>query len=153
MQLPQPLLRIAKSTFRLLQALTILIVWLPEFRHYYVPEARITAEILTTARQSPSDDVLKEIREFYLWPLNNRRPELETALAEQILQGRLELPDAPPASFSLRFTPTDLEKLPVGPRLWFAAFAVPDFLLAAYENTKREKFFVAARDFLLDWDA
>ena len=153
MRLPQPLLRIAKSTILLLPALTILIVWLPEFRHYSVPEARITAEVLTTARRSPSDDVLKEIREFYLFPMDNRRPELETALAARILQGQLEIPDVAPATFSLRFTPTDLENLPEGPRLWFAAFAVPDFLLAAYENTKREEFFVAARDFLLAWDA
>jgi len=153
MRLPQPLLRIAQSTILLLPALTILVVWLPEFCHYSVPEARITAEVLTMARRSPSDDVLKEIREFYLFPLDNRRPELETALAVRILQGRLEIPDVPPATFNLRFTPTDLEKLPVGPRLWFAAFAVPDFLLAAYENTKREEFFVAARDFLLAWDA
>src|SRR6266851_1089168 len=153
MRLPQPLLRIAKSTIVLLPALTILILWLPEFRHYSVPEARITAEVLTTARQSPSDDVLQEIREFYLFPMENRPPELETALSARILQGRLEIPDMPAATFSLRFTPTDLENLPVGPRLWFAAFAVPDFLLAAYENTKREEFFVAARDFLLAWDA
>src|SRR6266851_2618825 len=153
MRLPQPLLRIAKSTIVLLPALTILIVWLPEFRHYSVPEARITAEVLTTARQSPSDDVLQEIREFYLFPMENRPPELETALSARILQGRLEIPDMPAATFSLRFTPTDLENLPEGPRLWFAAFAVPDFLLAAYENTKREEFFVAARDFLLAWDA
>jgi len=152
MRLPQPLLRIAKSTIVLVPALTILIVWLPAFRHYAVPEARITAEILATARQSPSDSVLNEIREFYLFPLDSRRPEVETAAAERILQGRLEIPGVPPASVSVRFSPTDLEKLPPGPQLWFAAFIIPDFLLAAYEHTQREEFFVAARDFLLAWD-
>ena len=34
-----------------------------------------------------------------------------------------------------------------------AAFAVPDFLLAAYAHTHREEFFTAARDFLLAWGA
>lgn len=153
MRLPQPLLRIAKWTILLLPALTILIVWLPEFRHYSVPEASITAEVLAAARRSPSEDVLKEIREFYLFPVENRRPELENAVAGHILEGRLEIPDVPPARFNLPFTPNDLETLPAGPRLWFAAFAVPDFLLAAYENTGREEFFVAARDFMLAWSA
>jgi len=153
MRVPLPLLRVAKSTILLFPVLTILIVWLPELGHYFVREARISAAVLSSARQTPSDSVLNEIRGFYLLPLNNRRPEVETAVAERILQGRLEIPDQPPATFNLRFTPTDLETLPVGPRLWFAAFGVPDFLLAAYKNTGREEFFVAARDFLLAWDA
>src|SRR5260370_19312359 len=117
MRLPQPLLRIAKSTIVLLPALTILIVWLPEFRHYSVPEARITAEVLTTARGSPSDDVLKEIREFYLFPMDNRRAELETALAARILQDRLEITAMPPATFSTRFTPCAAVDLAECPRL------------------------------------
>ena len=64
MRVPQLLSRLPKSTILLLPALTVFLVWFPEFRHYSVAEANISDEVLATARRSPSNDVLREIRDL-----------------------------------------------------------------------------------------
>lgn len=152
MRLPPPLLRLPQSIVVLLPVLTLIRVWLPELAHYRVREATISPDVVAAARPAPSDEVLLELRGFYLFPLEQRTPELETRLAERILQGRLELPETPPSPVSLPFAASDLEVASPA-SLMFAGLVVPELLLAAYASTGRDTFFVAARDYLLAWNA
>lgn len=129
----------------------LLLVWLPVWRQYSVPTELISDEVLESARSSPTDEVLREARQFYLYPIPNRQPGLEIEVAEGILRGVLRMPGGDSTSLSTRFAPQQLVDAPASLRLWIASYAVPDFLLAAYAATGRDEFFGAARDYILDW--
>lgn len=127
-------------------------VWLPLVAHYRAPETSITPPMVEAARTLPGDGVLEELRTFYLLRIANRSPSLEVAAAEAILQGRLELPNLPVGQLRVPLTPEDLGRLPGGLQLSFAGLVVPDLLLAAFVETGREEFFVAAKAFIESWD-
>ncbi len=143
---------IATLPFLLVPFLVLLLVWIPVVAHFYAPHVQVTEPMLEAARRAPVDSVLTELHTFDLMPMAGRQKELEISIAERILQGRLELPNAPTAQVSLPFSPDDLDSLPPYLQLWYAGFVVPDFLLAAYAASGREEFFAAAQEFIGSWD-
>jgi hypothetical protein len=149
---PARLSAIATLPFLVVPFLVLLLVWVPEFAHFSVPHVSITESMVAAARQTPEDAVLEEAREFYLLPIDGRQGELEVSIAEGILEGRLELPELPPAQIDLAFSADDIDGLPSELQLWYAGFVVPDLLLAAHVETGREEFFAAAEGFIASWD-
>lgn len=144
---------VARSMVFLIAPLLVLAsVWFPLLEHYQWPQATITAPMVESGRRLPDARVLDELRRFYLVSFPGRTPDLEVSAAEAILEGRLELPNLPAGRLATPPAPDDLERLPAGLRLSYAALVVPDLLLAAYASTGRESFFAAARTFLLSWD-
>jgi len=136
----------------LLPVLVMLSVWLLVLQHYAVDDVPVSADMVESARHAPSDAVLTELGDFSLLPIENRGRAMEVKVADGILDGQLALPGLSPAPIGLPFEPDDLDGLPPALRLWFAAYTVPDFLLAAYVDTGREEFFAMARDTILAWD-
>ena len=137
--------------FLVLPILVLGVVWAPEIAHYRVPPEEISAAIAETARQRPDEEVLEELRTFYVLPVPGRNATLELAIAEGILEGRLELPNLPAAPISRGFSADDFDRLPAALQIWYAGLVVPDFLLSAHVATGREEFFAAARAFIVDW--
>jgi hypothetical protein len=129
----------------------ILLLWLPVLARYAIPGTPVSDATVEAARNAPSDALLREVRDFYLLSLEGRGREIEIAVAEKILQGKLELPGRAAASISIPFSPDDLDGLPSSLQLLFAGYVVPDFLLAAYVATDREEFFAMGRDTILAW--
>lgn len=136
----------------LLPIAVIILIWLPVVAYYSVPETSVGNNVVESARDDPSDAVLQEIAGFDLLPINGRSPEMEISVAEGILRGELALPGLTKAPIGLPFSPDDLQGLPAEVQLFFAGFAVPDFLIAAYLETGREEFFAMAHDVILAWD-
>lgn len=143
---------IATLPFLVVPFLVVLLIWAPEIAHVSAPQARITVPMVETARRSPGDEVLRELREFHLLPIEGRSSELEISIAERMLQGRLELPESPAGAIGLTFSADDFDRLPAGLQLSYAGFVVPDFLLAAYVGSGREEFFAAAHEFIGSWN-
>ena len=133
--------------------LVLLAIWSPEIAHVRAPRASIGVRAPDTARTAPADSVLNELRSHPMLPIEGRDRALDLSVAESILRGRLELPGMSVGQLSLPFSVDDLDGLPPSLRLWYAGFVVPDFLLAAFAESEREEFFVAARDFIGAWDA
>ena len=138
--------------FLVLPILVLGVVWVPEIDHFSTPQSQVTTQMVEVVRQRPGNDVLEELGSFSVLPTKGRSPALEVAIAEGILQGRLELPNLPTAPISQGFSADDFDRLPAPLQIWYAGFVVPDFLLAAHVETGREDFFEAAKTFITDWD-
>jgi hypothetical protein len=143
---------IGALAFLAVPVLVLVSVWLPLLAHYRVPETDPTPSMVETARTLPGDDVLQELRRFYLLPIAGRSAAFEVSAAEEILQGRLELPGTPAGQLHVPPEPGDLGRLPAELQLSYAGFVVPDLLLAAYTDSGREEFFAAAEAFIASWD-
>jgi heparinase II/III-like protein len=128
--------------------LVILFLWAPVVRHYYIEKPAISDEVLSAARSSPSDEVLRELGSFRFFGEAKSGQQL-VATAEELLRGILELPGRPPMPMKLPFDPTDLDR--EGLQLFVARFGVPRLLLEAYVTSGREEFLHAAREYLLAW--
>ncbi|TAK03053.1 MAG: hypothetical protein EPO36_00220, partial [Chloroflexota bacterium] len=139
--------------FLLAPLLVLVVIWIPEVQHYRAPEVEISEPMIEAALRTPADEVLTELREFSLLPIEGRTHEVEVSLAEAMLDGRLALPGLPEARFTVGFAAQDFDRLPASLQLWYAGWIVPDVLLGAYADTGREAFFAAARDFIASWDA
>ncbi len=138
--------------FLVLPLLVLGVIWQPEIAHFSAPQASIDVSMVESGRQQPDNGVLEELRSFSVLPVKGRTGDLEVSIADGILDGRLELPDLPAGAISPGFSADDLDRLPAALQLWYAGFAVPDFLLAAFAETGREEFFTAAGAFIAAWD-
>ena len=148
----RPARTIRDLAFLLAPILVIVLVWLPVLDHYAVDGPAVTDAAVDAGRTAPTDAVLLEERDFNLLSQDLGSPAEETAIAEGILRGSLQLPGLPSASIGLPFSPEDLDGLPSSLQLWFAGYGVQDVLLTAYANTGRDEFLALARDSILAWD-
>ena len=127
-------------------------VWAPTVARNLVPAVAVDDQVIETARDAPSDAVMEAIARFDLLPIDGLDDQAKIAVADGLLEGRLELPGRSPSSIGLPFDPDDLDGVPASLRLWFAGYGVPDVLLSAYAQTGREEYFSLARDMILAWD-
>ncbi len=128
------------------------LIWLPVLSHYRPREIRVTDSMVAAGRHEPAETVLDELRDFDLLAFADAPPAQEIAIAEGILEGRLEVPGLPAAAIGLPFAPDDLDHLPANLQLWFAGYVAPAVLLSAYAETQRDEFFAMARDMIVAWD-
>jgi len=129
-------------------ALVIASVWVPVIQHYQVPDPPpLTAEVIAQARSTPSEALLEDLRGERLLLLGLDGSEVVGA-AEDLLRGRLRLIGQPPVPFHLSFSADDLAAGTAVTRLYVAGLAPADLLLRAYESTRDERFFSAARAWL-----
>lgn len=137
----------------LLPVVVIVSIWVPEFSHYYVPPERMRIEGIEAARVAPAQSVLDELGEYrVLNPWRNADvPEKVIAEANGLLQGKYIASVGTEVRFSWPFNPDDLHRGPLSWMLYFAAFAVPDGLLKAYQLTGNETYFDRALEFMLAW--
>ena len=138
-------------------------IWIPVIAHhyYYVPNVTITAEMINSARRSPSDQLLEEITRFQLFmgrlKAHRKYEERAINIAEKLLQGELAIPGCPvkkinPSTYHADFYSQVLKKgIPTNLSKLIFAFYIPEILLSAYEKTGREDFLEAARDEILAW--
>ena len=143
---------IGALAFLVAPLLVLVSVWQPLLGHYRVPETEPTPAMVEAARTLPGDDILRELRGFYLLPIPGRSEAFEVSAAEGILQGRLDIPGLPVGQLRNPPAPDDLGRLPARLQLSYAGFVVPDLLLAAYTDTGREEFFASAEAFIQSWD-
>lgn len=133
----------------------IISVWFPLLQHYYVPGAKISGQVTESARKLPSDSVLQELDQFQQgmpFAIHALQPD-SPKIAEAVLQGELRIPGKPAVAIHSRFSPDDLAKMPGDMQLEYASFIIPIVFIAAYEQTKRDVFLLAARDFIFSWAA
>lgn len=139
----------------LLPLAVLVSVWVPEFAHYYVRPAPVSAQTVELARTAPTQAILDEIGAYrVLHPWRDAVPATQViAEADRILQGRYVPNDYTDVNFSWPFDPADIDAGPLSWRLYFAAFIVPDRLLKAYALTGKEIYFEKAVEFFKAWHA
>ena len=134
-------------------AVVIGALWFPVFRHYYVPGVDVTDIMIERARESPSDPVLEELKDFRLLEVGLENNEEEVKAAQWLLRGELRIPGLASTHITLPFSAQDLDDCGPVLQLPLAGFVVPDILLRAYEETGRREFFDAAQASILKFQA
>jgi len=124
-------------------------IWFAVIKHYHVASPTITKNMIELGRQLPSDILLDELSSVRFFDDENRLYSVETA--EKLLQGELALPGEAPGRVHLPFDPQDIDGGSPYWQLSQARLLIPRILLAAYRMTKREEFFLMARDVILGW--
>lgn len=123
-------------------------IWVPEFAHWHVRPASLTAAAIDASRRAPADSPLDEIAAQSLRGLMVPADRVVDT-AEQALAGRLVLPTFPPAPLSQPFDAADLMHGTAMWQLMTASLASVDVLLDGHIATQRPEFFQRARDLLL----
>ena len=126
-------------------------IWWSVIKYYYVPTPVITKEMVEHGRQDPPDDLLDELIKLRFFDIDNRLYTVETA--EKLLQGELALPGEVSRRIHLPFDSHEVFEEFSGWELFHARLVIPRILLNAYRITKREDFFLMARDVILGWAA
>jgi sarcosine oxidase gamma subunit len=131
--------------------LVLAAVWAPIWAHYRIPTLSLSPELVERARAVPEDSVLAELQGARF--SGRRWAELPDLLpiAERLLRGEATVPGYATARVRLPFDPGDLDKGLPGWQLELASLVVPEILLAAYEASGREEFFLTARDAIRGW--
>ena len=132
----------------------IVAAWVPHFAHYYVPSVPISAAVLEGARHAPDDARLRELANLtsaYLIA----RPVVELsdpmAAANELLQGRVDVPGLPKVRITLPFSPDDMDRHGEQWQLDFAGLTLAELLLRAHAQTGEDRYLFAARDMLVGW--
>jgi heparinase II/III-like protein len=134
-----------------LPTLILLSLWIPLFRHYYIPNIPVTDEMLNEARLLPSDQILKQLRGFYFFtPIPTNEPPF-IATAYRLLNGDMESLGYPGETIGMPFDANDIYRLSGSRQLLLAKFAVPRIFLDAYRFSGSEEFLAMARDVILGW--
>lgn len=131
-----------------LAATALLVVWVPEFAHWFVRPRPTTAALVEAARQGADQRHLDELADMHLRSSVVLRSD-RVAAAELALQGRLRLPTFPERDFNRPFSPEDLESGDGMWRLMIASLAVVDVLLDGYRESGQEAYFESARQAFL----
>jgi hypothetical protein len=127
-------------------------VWLPVIDHYHVKSDIIGDRIVDASRNNPPFSVFKQLESVNFGI--NLAPKSDNqviALAEQILEGKIDFPGYPKLTFGMPFNSDDLSSDSLEWALLFAGFALPDVLVRGYSISLRDDFLNAARDFIMAW--
>ncbi len=132
-------------------ALVLAAVWAPIWNHYRIPRSSISPDLVERARTVPPDSVLAELEGARFsarrW---SDQPDL-LPIAERLLRGEAAVPGLPTTTVHLPFDAGDVQRGPSSWQLEVASLIVPEILLAAYEKSGREEYFVTARDVIRGW--
>lgn len=131
-------------------AATALLVALPMILPFKTLPMTISEEIVALSRDHTTDDLTQGMRR---WPgAADAETSTAEAVAAALLQGTVLLDHA---TADMVFDPPfDADLVLRGNsswQLWYSGFIVPEIFLTAYENTGRDDFLAAARDFILGW--
>ena len=144
--------KIAKTAAWLtIPALAIVLVWLPVARHYYVPDVRISDLTVERARREPSESALRKLQGDRLMGHGWSNHQQVVTAAEELLRGELRLGDHSPVKFRLPFDAQNLSPSSLSLQLQVAGLVPIDLLLQAYKFTGQERFFLAARESILEF--
>ena len=125
-------------------------IWFTVIKHNYVSSPIITKDMIEQGRQLPPDVLLDELSSYRFFEFED--PLYTVEVAEKILQGgEVALPGEVPRRIHLPFDPQDIDQGSLNWRLFHARLIIPRILLAAYRMTRREDFFLMARDVILGW--
>jgi len=130
-------------------AVVLAAIWSSVIKHYYVTSPVVTIDMIERGRQEPPNDLLEELSSFRFFDDENHLYTVD--VAEKILQGEFALPGEEPRRLHLPFDPQDIDQGSPYWQLSQARLTIPRILLAAYRKTKREEFFLMARDVILAW--
>ncbi len=128
----------------LIATATLAAIWSPVALRYWLTPLRVDPAAVQAHRETPADEVLAAIAEQSLTSDNPIAGERTIALADGYLAGRFEYPLFGPIDVTPQFAPDDLAKGSDVVQFLSAAWTGPDWLLRAYELTKREPYFEAA---------
>lgn len=146
-QISRSLQRLGNTVFYAAPVLVIGLLWLCVFLAYYTPGVTVTDAMEKQARESPSDAVLEELRDFHFLILNWQNQQDLIDAASGMLEGKMRTATCS-TRISIAFSAQDLKRISPDCDLLFAAFVVPDVLLQAYDATGRKEFFTAAQAFI-----
>lgn len=133
--------------------LVILSVWVPVWRHEFIPVPSISAEAIGRARTHPADVVLRDVGRNALTIGTGVAESERVRVADDLLRGLLALPSQPPTKVSPRFSPTDLDNRPPTLTLQLASLVAVEIYLDAWEQTRDARYLEAARDYVVAFAA
>ena len=126
------------------------VIWVPEFMHYYVATPAISDTEIQKLIDSPMNELFDEINRYSLG-VEKYTDAQKIAIANNILQGELDLIKHPYIKISLPFSAKDLFKGGQTFQLITNSLIIPDILIDAFSLTKNEKFFNLAIDYFILW--
>ncbi|MEO6971843.1 MAG: heparinase II/III family protein [Rhodoferax sp.] len=131
-------------------SLALVLLWLPEISHYYVPIRSLPDSLNMRTFTEPVH--LEEALDTKLITLLRFKTDDQwLAAADNLLVGQLIVPGFNPLSIDLQFDPVDLTKGLPTVQLVYASLAAPDILLRAYEISGNPKYFTAAKQFMVSF--
>lgn len=143
---------IGNTAFHVFPLLVICALWLPVFWAYRVPGITVSDEMIRQARESPSDALLEELRDFRFLTLDWKNKQDLIDSASDMLRGNMRT-EGCSTRFTIPFSARDFDDVSPGCDLLFAALVAPDVWLQAYEASGREEFLTAAENFIVQVQA
>ena len=128
-------------------------IWFPVYHHFAVQVPTLSDDVLTRARTSPSDTTLEQASEFkFLMPQPVDNAQLMT-IAEQLLNGRLEMQQFLHLDFNPHFSPQDFTGVDSSVSLFVASLGIPSLLIDAYLLSADQKYLQAAALYIRNFAA
>lgn len=134
-------------TFLLWPFVIFISIWIPFFIHFFVPQAPITDKLINEARGKPSDKIFKEVYRFFPFEKSSKKNKIIID-AERILRKNFLIPGTS-EYVSIPFDGEDLKKGSPSWQLEFASLKIPEILITAYEQTKRDEFLILAKKIII----
>ncbi|MGE0428248.1 MAG: heparinase II/III family protein [Hydrogenophaga sp.] len=126
------------------------LVWWPEHSHYQIPEQTLSSAAVDTLLVSPSAQVLDRLAKVDLMHIDPR-DKGDQAIADMILQGRIDVPLITHGEATLQGWPQDLEAPSAVDGLVLVSLELEDRMLRQYEATSDARYLQWAQRRLLDF--
>jgi hypothetical protein len=131
----------------------VAVLWAPVVAHFWVGEPVVTVAEIQASRVLPTEQRFAEINDL---SFGQPRPSLFDdeylfRTADSLFDGEFSLGRREGLPAGVPFDPADLVRGPVSWQLRYASLLLPSVLVEAYERSGEERYLLAARDFLLDW--
>jgi hypothetical protein len=130
--------------------IALALIWLPQWRAYWVSPLLVEPAIVERARREPDDQVLKAVAAIHLrQPIFHRTAvgadsRRYTEAAERLLRGEVQFDRLAPIEVDVPFTAANLERGLPTHQLHLAGLATAAILLGAHDETGDDRYLRAA---------
>jgi hypothetical protein len=124
-------------------------IWWPEYSRFSIDHATPSDVVVSRLIANPAIDKLTENASIEYSVTLDIPYSDRSDVAEKLLYGSLDLPNASPIPLRLQGWPNDLAVGGPTFQLGLASFSVENFLLKEFESTSEKKYYILARDRIL----
>lgn len=126
-------------------------IWIPLIDYYYVATDDIDQKSVEAMRIDPGDQVFDEVNRYSLGSEASYTESNTIKVANNIINGKLELPRYPAISIDPEFNEEDLKKGGPTFQLVMSSLKIPEILLEAYLISNEEKYFKTSENYIFQW--
>lgn len=129
----------------------LVVTWLPELRHWHVPDIALSPQTVTQALAQMDTPLRRELASYDLLGLAVSDVRQLRVAADGLRRGELEIGAGRVTQIDPAFAPADLENPAGSAALQIACLAVPDLWIRASQGGTNLPYLRLARDYINAW--